>query len=276
MSPIPQRFEPIVVEARRVSLADPFLISGAIAYNVFFALIPLVFAVVAALSMATSGDDVIAWIEGLIAGGAPADVGTFVAESINEALEAVSGMGTLVLVLSVLVALWSGSRAIYAVQKALRLIEGIEERRAYWKTRGLGILLTFGAGVALVVAYVVLLFGGWVVDVFAEMGISSSSAKTISGAVTATWAVGVLFSIYRWGISESVRRPLVSAIVVTTLLSVTTWLGAIILPSLGGGTIAALGSVGVILIWAYVVGFVVIVTPSAVVAVEGIVRGPGV
>jgi len=41
-----------------------------------------------------------------------------------------------------------------------------------------------------------------------------------------------------------------------------------------GGTAAALGSMGVILVWSYAVGFIVIVTPSVVSAVAAIVRGP--
>ncbi len=273
MPSLPPRLEPIMIEARRVSKADPFLMSGAIAYNVFFALVPLAFAAVAGLSMLAAGTDVLAWLEGLVAEGLPSEIADFVSGSVSDSLEALTGMGTVVVVLSLLVALWSGSRAVYAVQKSLRLIEGVEKRRAYWQARGLGILFTLGAGVALVVAYVVLLFGGWVVEVLDRAGLEVAPVTTISGFVIAIWAAGVLFAIYRWGISVPVPRPLVSAVTVTAALVFVTWLGAILVPTLGGGTVAALGTVGVILVWSYVVGFVVIVTPTAVATVEMIIRG---
>jgi len=271
---LPTRLEPIVTEARRVSHTDPFLMSAAIAYNVFFALIPLAFAAVAGISMLASGTDVLNWLESLVAQGLSPDIVEFLSESVNESLEAVAGMGTFVMGVSLLVALWSGSRAIYAVQKSLRLIEDVEERRAYWHTRGLGILFTFGAGVALIVAYIVLLFGGWVIEILDRAGLDVAPVTTISGLVIAMWAIGTLFAVYRWGIAVSVPRPLVSAVTVTAELVLVTWLGAILVPTFGGGgTVAALGTVGIILVWSYVVGFMVIVTPTAVSTIEMIIRG---
>jgi len=273
MPSLPPRLEPIIVEARRVSRADPFLMSGAIAYNVFFAMIPLAFAAVAGLSMLAAGTDVLTWIEGLIEKGVAAEIVEFVTGSVSESLEAVNGMGTIVLVLSLLVALWSGSRAVYAVQKSLRLIEGVEQRRAYWKTRGLGILFTFGAGVSLVVAYVVLLFGGWVAKVLEGMGVAVGPVTTFSGVVVGLWAAGTLFAVYRWGIAVPVPHPMISALTVTVALTLATWLGAALLPTFGGGTVAALGAVGIVLVWSYIVGFIVIVTPAAVSAIEKVIRG---
>jgi len=272
MSRIPPRLEPIVAEARRVSLADPFLISGAIAYNVVFALVPLAFASVATVSMLSLNEDVIAWISGLVAEGVPGDVSGFLNSTIDEAEVFVGSMGTAVLVVSLLVALWSGSRAIYAIQKALRLIEGAEVRRAYWAARGLGILFTLGAGVALVFAYIMLLFGGWVMEVLERLGIPVGGVTT-SVIVIAGWVIVVLFAIYRWGIAVPIRRPLVSAAVVAILLMLATWIGALLLPSFTGGTTAALGSMGVILVWSYAVGFIIITAPSAVSAIERVARG---
>jgi uncharacterized BrkB/YihY/UPF0761 family membrane protein len=275
MPSLPPRLEPAVVEARRLARSDPFLIAGAIAYNVVFALIPLIFAAVAALSMISLGDDVLAWLAGVISQGAPADVGQLVDSTIQETEVFIGSMGPVVLVGSLLVALWSGSRAIYAIQKALRLTEGVQDqRRAYWAARSIGILLTLGAGVALIVAYVVLLLGGWVVEVLREAGLSVGQLTTTSTLVIAAWLVAVLFAVYRWGIAVPIRKPLISAGVTATLLVGATWLGAVMVPSIGGGTAAALGSLGVILVWSYAVGFIVIVTPSVVSAVAAIVRGP--
>jgi len=274
MRSLPPRLQPIANEARRVSLADPFLMSGAIAYNVFFSLIPLAFAIVAALSMFAIGTEVIDWIEGLVVEGVPPEAGEFIVSTVNDAQQEVGGLGPVVLVVSLLVALWSGSRAIYALQKALRLIEGVDQRRVYWKTRGLGIILTAGAGVALVVAYIVLLFGGWVMEILDGLGLDVMPLTVMSIVVMGSWVVAVLFAIYQWGNIVPVPHPLISAAVVAVLLMLATWLGALLVPPFGRGTAAAIADVGVVLIWAYVVGFVTIVTPSVVSAGEAIIRGP--
>jgi uncharacterized BrkB/YihY/UPF0761 family membrane protein len=96
--------------------ADPFLMSAAIAYNAFFALVPLAFAAVAALSIAGTDDEAIARVQEMVADGLPDQVGAFVIEIFQETQQAAGDVGTVVLVISLLVAVWSGSRAIYAVQ----------------------------------------------------------------------------------------------------------------------------------------------------------------
>lgn len=118
--------------------ADPFLMSAAIAYNAFFALVPLAFAAVAGLSIVGTDVDAVAKVQEMMANGFPEEVGGFIIGVFSDAQDSVGELGSAVVILSLLVALWSGSRAIYAVQKALRLIEGAEENRPYWKTRGLG------------------------------------------------------------------------------------------------------------------------------------------
>ncbi len=216
----------------------------------------------------------LAWIHDLVAQGAPSEIESFVTSTIEEAQVFVGATGPIILIVSLLVALWSGSRAIYAIQKALRLIEGVEQRRKYWQTRGLGILLTIGAGVALILAYIVLLFGGWVVEILGKLGIAVGQATTISSLVVALWVAAVLFAIYRWGIAVPIRRPLISATIVATLLMFATWVSALVVPTAANGTAAALGSMGIVLVWSYAVGFIIIVTPSIVTAVELVVRGP--
>lgn len=253
--------------------ADPFLMSAAIAYNAFFALVPLAFAAVAGVSMLGTGDDAIARIQEMVAEGLPDEVGAFLVEIFEDAQQAAFGLGTTVLVISLLVALWSGSRAIYAVQKSLRLIESTEEHRPYWKTRGLGYLFTLGAGLALILGYILVIFGSWLIQTLDHFGIPVGSVTGITGAVLFAWVTAVLYAIYEWGTPSQLRRPFVSAIVATTILTITTLVAALILPDIGGGTVAALGSVGVVLIWSYVIGLIVIVVPAIVPPIEDVVRG---
>ncbi len=273
MRVLPPRLDPLREAYARIMDADPFLMSAAIAYNAFFALVPLAFAVVAGLSMMGTDDEAIARVQEMVADGLPDEVGAFIVEIFREAQQAVGDLGTVVLVISLLVALWSGSRAIYAVQKALRLIARTEEHRPYWKTRGLGILFTLGAGVALIVGYIVVIFGDWLVQTLEHFGIPIGSVTGITGVVLFGWVVVVLYAIYEWGTPSHIRRPFVAAVVSTGILTVVTFAAAVILPDLSGGTVAALGSVGIVLIWSYVIGLVVIVVPAVVPSIEDVVRG---
>jgi membrane protein len=67
-----------------------------------------------------------------------------------------------------LVALWSSSSAIAAVMDSLNRAYDVEERRPFWKVRGIAILLTIGLSVFMLVAIVLLTFwpqiGGWIAD----------------------------------------------------------------------------------------------------------------
>lgn len=247
--------------------------SAAIAYNAFFALVPLAFAAVAGLSIVGTDVDAVAKVQEMMANGFPEEVGGFIIGVFSDAQDSVGELGSAVVILSLLVALWSGSRAIYAVQKALRLIEGAEENRPYWKTRGLGVLFTLGAGVALILGYVVVIFGSWVATALEHFGIEVGSVAGISGAVLFGWVTTVLYAVYEWGTPTQIRRPFISAITATAILAVATLGAAAVLPDVSGGTIAALGSVGVILVWSYAIGLVVIVVPAVVPSIEDVARG---
>ena len=272
MRALPPRLDPLRTAYKRIVSADPFLMAAAIAYNAFFALVPLAFAAVAGVAMLGPGAEAAIRIEEMVTNGFPEQVGAFIIDIMDEARAAVGGLGTVVLVISLMVALWSGSRAIYAVQKALRLIEGAEEHRPYWKTRGLGILFTLGAGIALIIGYVVVIFGDWVTTVLEHLGIHVGSVTWITSTVLIAWVVVVLYAIYEWGTPSQIRRPFVAAAVATVILVVATVGAAVILPDITGGTVAALGSVGVVLVWSYVIGLVVIVVPAVVPAIEDTVR----
>jgi uncharacterized BrkB/YihY/UPF0761 family membrane protein len=273
MPSLPPRLEPLRAAYERIMDADPFLMSAAIAYNAFFAMVPLAFAAVAALSIAGTDDEAIARVQEMVADGLPDQVGAFVIEIFQETQQAAGDVGTVVLVVSLLVAVWSGSRAIYAVQKALRLIERTEEHRPYWKTRGLGIFFTIGAGLALIFGYIVVIFGDWLLQIFDHFGIHVGSVTGITGAVLFGWVAIVLYAIYEWGTPSQIQRPFVSAVVATGILTVVTLGAAVIVPDLSGGTVAALGSVGVVLVWSYVIGLIVIVVPATVPSIEAVIRG---
>lgn len=270
---LPPRLDPLVAAVKRVATADPFLMSAAIAYNAIFALVPLAFAAVAAISMVGGDPDGLESVEQTLATKFPADVSEFINPILEGAKGDVGNMGPLVLAVSLLIALWSGSRAIYATQKALRIIEGVEETRPYLVTRGLGMLFTLGAGVALALSYTAVIVGNWLTSELARLGIDLGSAAWISVGAILAWVVVVLYAIYRWGTPTKARMPLLSAVVAAAILTLTTWLAAILIPTFGGGTLAAFGSVGVILVWSYALGLITISVPALVPSIVDVARG---
>lgn len=270
---LPPRFEPIVAAVKRIGDADPFLMAAAIAYNTIFALVPLAYAAVGALSMLGSGSDQLAQAKQTIQTEFPPDVAQFLISILGQAQDAVGSMGPIVLIGSLLVALWSGSRAIYAVQKALRLIEGVEEDRGWVVTRGLGILFTLGAGVALLVSYLAVIFGNWLTETLDQHGVPVGNAPWITVAALVIWVIVILYAIYRWGTPTPLPMSLASAVVCALLLAATAWLAAILIPTFDSSTLSALGSTGVILVWSYGIGLIIVSVPSFVPAIVDVAHG---
>jgi membrane protein len=67
-----------------------------------------------------------------------------------------------------LAALWTSSSAMTAIMDSLNRAYDVEERRPFWKVRGLAILLAVGLSVFLIVSLVLLTFSpqivGWITD----------------------------------------------------------------------------------------------------------------
>lgn len=270
---LPPRLSPLVGAFDRIMTADPFLMAAAIAYNSIFALVPLAFAVVGTISVFGSGAEGLEQIEQTVITEFPPQVAEFILPIIEDAEAALGGMGPALVVVSLLIALWSGSRAIYAVQKALRLIEATPEDRPYFVKRGLGILFTLGTGAALILSYVVVIFGDWVASTLETHGLSVGWTGWITLGVLLAWVVLVLAAIYRWGTPEPIRLSFASAVTAALTLGLTTWLAAILIPTFGGSSLDALGAIGVVLVWSYAIGLIVISVPALVPSIVDVVRG---
>ena len=271
--PIPARFDPLRSPLDRIRAADPLLMAAAIAYNFFFALVPLAIAAVAAVSSVGRSEEGLANIEELLNEAFPQEVAVFVVSLIDEAENIVGDSQGPLVAIALLVALYSGSRGIYAVQKALRQIQRVGEERPWWKVRGLGILFTLGAGVALIGGYFVVLFGGALMEALARVGLNVGSITGLTVGVLFAWVVLLLFSIYRWGPPLPIDRPLLAALLATSIIALMTWAAAYLVPNFGSTTLAALGAVGIVLLWLFALGYVVIVVPALTKAAELVIRG---
>jgi membrane protein len=257
----------------RLQLADPLLMAAAIAFNLFFALVPLTIAFVGVLATIGKGDSLIS-VQQTVAEALPREFAEFVVTLIQDAADAVGDWSGLVVVVGLLVALWSGSRGIYTIQKSLRLMEGAIEHRPYWRVRGLGILFTVMAGVALVGGYVVVVLGSFLENLLESSFDLDFGTLTNSGTIAlAGWLVLVLFVIYRWGPPQPVSGAFLAAAITAVLVVFGTWLAAVIIPLFGNNTLTFLGVVGVLLLWLYYMGLAVVMVPTVVSVVWEHYRG---
>ena len=247
--------------------------AAAIAYNFFFALVPLAIAVVAALSSVGRSEEGLANIEELLNEAVPVEVANFAISLIGEAQDIVGDWQGPVFAVALLVALYSGSRGIYTVQKALRQIERVSEERPWWKVRGLGIVFTLGAGVALVGGYVVVLFGGALMEVLAQVGLNVGSITGLTIGVLSMWWCSCSSPSTDGAPPVPIDRPLLAAVLAASIIGLMTWAAAYFVPSFGGTTLAALGAVGIVLVWLFSVGYVVIVVPALTKPAELVIRG---
>lgn len=256
----------------RIRRADPLLMGAAIAYNSLFALVPLAVAFVAMLTFVDATDEVLDELYGVILGSSiPRELADFLVQLMQQSREWVESSRELIILVALLVALWSGSRAIYAIQKALRTAAGVEETRGYVRTRALGILVTAAACVGVLVAYLALLLGGRIWEAVGdELGVTTKNTAQLTSLLVAIAFVWLLlWAVYRWGPPESVPRPGLNAAVVAALLVIGSVIAFSLFPDVGGSTIAFLGVIGIFLVWLYYIGVVIVAAPTVLDALIG-------
>jgi membrane protein len=249
---------------------------AAIAYNSLFALVPLALAFVAILSFFGQSATVIDSMVEIIERNLPTDLAMFFTDIIEESVDWVGSQREAILVVSLLVALWSGSRAVYAVQKALRAVEAKVDARGYIRSRLLGLVVTIGAAVGILVAYTFLTLGSRIWSNVAEdVGTSASTGtQVLLYVVAAVWVWILLWAIYRWGPPEPIRFSGVVSALVAALLVAGTAIAFSFVPSISGAA-AAFGAIGILLIWLYYVGIVVVAAPTVFAAVIDALSEPG-
>lgn len=237
---------------------------AAIAYNTLFALVPLAIAftaILALLDRSDTADAIVDWLTATF----PESVAGFLAEIVQQSVDAIAGRQGIVLVVALGIALWSGSRAVHAVQKALRTMQGVEDRRGYLTTRGFGVLVTLGASVGVFAIYTVFTVGFQsVAAVEGDAGELLGRVETLSLSVgLIVWSWLLVWAIYRWGPPIPIRRSSLVAAATTAVLTVGSFAAVRLLPTIGS-PVAVFGSLGVFLVWLYMVGIVVVAMPTVV------------
>jgi uncharacterized BrkB/YihY/UPF0761 family membrane protein len=245
--------------------ADPFLMGAAFAYNTLFAAVPLALAFVSLLTLLDSTQKVLSDTYRFLRDTLPPDVSEFLIEILTDSVAALEDNRTIIIIVTLLVALWSGSRAVYTVQKALRLMEGSGREVGYVRMRTTGILVTVAAGIGVFAAYAALLLGmGFLGRLVPKQADAQLVGELALAGVASLWVFGLLYSIYKWGAPKPLRRPATTAVLVTAVIAVGTWVAINLVPSGSAASVAVFGAMGLVLLWLYGVGIVVVAGPIAV------------
>jgi uncharacterized BrkB/YihY/UPF0761 family membrane protein len=245
--------------------ADPFLMGAAFAYNALFAAVPLALAFVSILTLLDGTQKLLSETYRFLDETLPPDISDFLIQMLRESVAAVEDNRTVIIIVTLLVALWSGSRAVYTVQKALRLVDGSGREVGYVHMRTTGILVTVAAGIGIFAAYAALLVGmGFLGRLVPEHSDALLIGELALAGIAALWVFGLLFAIYRWGAPQTMRRPATTAALVTGVLALGTWIAINLVPSGSAASVAVFGAMGLVLLWLYGVGVVVVAAPIAV------------
>lgn len=244
--------------------------AAAVAYNAFLAVVPLAFALLGIAGIvgrsASAVDQVEAALEPLV----PDAVKRFILDLLVDAGDRLGDGSIWVILVSVIVALFLGSRAVAAMQKSLAFVEETTEQRPGVQLRLVAIGLTIGGGLALVLTSFSLVIGGRFMTFLAELtgiGFLDELWAWIRIPVAGAGLYVFLLALYKYGPPKPLDRAWLAALVATTgavLGSLGFGLYLNLSPELGA-TFGVLGAVAIALVWLYV-GALAILAGAVVVA----------
>jgi membrane protein len=267
---------------RRIHEADLSLHAAAVAYNAFLALVPLGIALVGAAAFIGDSAEVLDRVRRTLDAIAPGAVSEFMIDLFEEAGARLGGQQGWVIGGSVLIALFLGSRAVVALQKALAAAEDHTDARRGAALRLVALGLTLGGGLALLLVSMLLVFGGRLMLFLKELtglGLLVTWWQWLRVPVAGAGLYLFLLAFYRWGPPRPLPRAWLAALVGTVgalLGSLAFGLYLALAPGLGA-TFGVLGAVAIALVWLYAGAFAVLL--GAVVVVHSMPgraeRGPG-
>lgn len=254
---------------KRLRRADVFLYAAAVAFNSFFALVPLLLVLVVAASFlgrdVGSLDRTLESVELF----APAAVTEVIRDMILDVESQLDGRQSVLIALGVLLSLYTGSRAVVAMQRALARVEGQVEHRPRWHVRLIGIGLTLAAGSALIATSFLLVVGGTFTD-YIEEETGAGFLATIYAILRIPLASVGLFIflrvLYDWGPPEPLPATWIAALVGTAGTVGASLLFGVYLSNADslGTTVGALGGVAFALLWLYVGALATIIGAAVV------------
>ncbi len=243
---------------RRFASAGPGVLAAAVAYNLFFALVPAAIPLVIAASFfgrnADAQRQTIDFLEQVL----PSDTASTIADALSTAWDSVEGTQGLVVAVSLVISLWAGSRGVNTIMRVLARIERMDDDRSWWRRRLIAVGLTLGAGGMLVLSGVLIVAGAEIAEWLEQL-------TEVDWLVTA-WErlFGFLTALYRWGPPQ--RLP---GFWLAALMASAGTIGV----SLGfrfyvensgelGVTFIAFTTVAVLLLWLFLMAYVIILSAA--------------
>ncbi|NIQ53002.1 MAG: hypothetical protein GWN71_06055, partial [Gammaproteobacteria bacterium] len=143
----------------RVRDADLGTNAAAVAYNAFLALVPLGLAMLGVAAIVGGSEAALDRVDSTLASFAPEPVRRFIVDLLVDSETRLGGQHGWLIAGSVLLALFLGSRAVAALQRALAHVEDRVEKRPLVQFRLVAVGLTVGGGIALLVTSFLLVAG---------------------------------------------------------------------------------------------------------------------
>ena len=249
---------------RRFSATGPGVLAAAVAYNMFFALVPALAAMVAGASFFGRDDEAIEQTREVLALVAPGEVARFISvELLPDVASSVQNDQGLFIAATVLVSLWLASRGVITIMRVFARIESVEDDRPWWKVRAIGILLTIGAVVSILGSALLLVaastIGSWIEDLGADAWISEAW-DLLAFPLGSLALIIFLVALYRFGPPEPLPGKWLAALLATIGIVGASLGFRLYLERAGqaGSTLAVFGAIAVLLLWLYVIAYVII------------------
>jgi len=252
---------------RRSQAHDLWGLSAELAYRFLFALFPfgLFLAALAAFVAVVLGlGDPTPKIVAGLGDNLPPEL----AGSVQRELAHVIGEQRLSLVsIGALLALWAATTGTMTIIKAMNRAYGIRETRSLARRYALGLALTIGGSIAILVAFVTIVGGAFLTErAVAGLGLGDAAWSAVSllrWPVVGLLLIAAAAVVYRFGpnLQPSWPTAITGALVFAVGWLVATFLFAQYVTRIAdyGATYGALGGIIVLMIWLYLTGLVLLV-----------------
>lgn len=249
----------LFLELQKDSVTDS---AAQLSYYFLFSLFPFLFMLVtlaAYLPLEGAVNGLLERVEPLMPGDAYALISGHLSSLVGETRPRLLTVG-------ILVSLWSGSRGVDALRKALNLAYEVPESRPFWKTQGLAILMTVSGALLLLIAFALFVLGG-------ELGTRLATMVGVGEAFAQVWswlrwpftaALAMLAMALAYFLLPDVKQRF-KYITPGSVIGVTLWLFTTFaftqyVEHFGrfNVTYGSIGGVIVLLIWLYLTGLIFI------------------
>ncbi len=236
-------------------------LAAAQAYYYLLAIVPLLILLLSILPyLQIDPDRAVKFIGDVL----PGEVATTFQETIVSVVTTPSGG---LLTFGILGTLWSASNALSAFINVTNQAYGIEETRSFIKLKATAIVLTLGMLVAVIVALILPIFGGTIIDMLKSFFNLPEQTEIIFQVLR--WVISiavmsiVLAFMYKFAPNQNFpfKQVIIGAITATVLWQVVSYGFSIYVSNFGSysATYGSLGGLIVLMLWFFLTGLILVI-----------------